>query len=328
LPLCLSGYHAVLGVKACARARRRVLASRCAGLDALRCGVRRNRREANEASRSITPLKEFHMILQSEQTLKFNAPAALSLTRHPLRTSRRYTLIPTADAVRCLEQEGFELMSARQTRARSSEGAITGRHMLCFRLPGDIGRSHEVDDLIPQVVLVNSHDGTSAYWLRAGIYRLACKNGLLVPMGDFGLIHVPHRGPVIELVTSGALAIARSFARVYEIIDRMKSWQLTAKERLGFADLALRERWPDVAPPVPAERLLEPRRIQDTDGSLWVTYNMIQEHVIAGGLRGRNVNGRAMSTRAVREIRRNVDLNTRLWHHALTLLPSQPLITG
>lgn len=216
------------------------------------------------------------MILQSEQTLKYNAPAALSLTRHPLRTSDRYTLIPTSDVVRCLEQEGFELMSARQTRARSSEGAITGKHMLCFRLPGDIGRPREVDDLIPQVVLVNSHDGTSAYWLRAGIYRLACKNGLLVPMGDFGLIHVPHRGPVIELVTSGALAIARSFARVYETIDRMKSWKLTAKERMDFADLALRARWPDVAPPVPAARLLEPRRIQDTDGSLWVTYNMLQ----------------------------------------------------
>lgn len=268
------------------------------------------------------------MILQSEQTLKYNAPAALSLTRHPLRTSDRYTLIPTSDVVRCLEQEGFELMSARQTRARSSEGAITGKHMLCFRLPGDIGRPREVDDLIPQVVLVNSHDGTSAYWLRAGIYRLACKNGLLVPMGDFGLIHVPHRGPVIELVTSGALAIARSFARVYETIDRMKSWKLTAKERMDFADLALRARWPDVAPPVPAARLLEPRRIQDTDGSLWVTYNMLQEHVIAGGLRGRNVNGRAMNTRAVREIRRNVDLNTRLWSHALTLLPSQPRITS
>lgn len=49
--------------------------------------------------------------------------------------------------------------------------------------------------------------------------------------------------------------------------------------------------------------------------------------MIAGGLRGRNVNGRAMNTRAVREIRRNVDLNTRLWSHALTLLPSQPRIT-
>src|SRR5690606_37809137 len=100
-----------------------------------------------------------------------------------------------------------------------------------------------------------------------------------------------------------------------------------AKERMDFADLALRARWPDVAPPVPAARLLEPRRIQDADGSLWATYNMLQEHVIAGGLRGRNGNGRAMNTRSVREIRRNVDLNTRLWDHSLTLLPSKPRIT-
>lgn len=267
------------------------------------------------------------MILQSEQTLKYNAPAALSVTRHPVRTSSRYTLISTADVVRCLEDNGFELMSARQTRARTSEAKATARHMLCFRLPQDVGRSRELNDLIPQVVLVNSHDGTSAYWLRAGIYRLVCKNGLLVPMGDFGLIHVPHRGEVIEQVTSGALAIARSFSRVYETIDRMKAWKLAAKERMEFADMALRARWPDQAPPITSGRLLEARRAEDTDGSLWVTYNMIQEHLIAGGLRGRNVAGRATTTRGVREIRRSVDLNSRLWKHALSLLPPEPVLS-
>ena len=260
------------------------------------------------------------MILQSEQTLKSMAPAALSITRHPLRTSSRYTLIHTADVVHCLEREGFELMSARQTRARSSEAAATARHMLCFRLPGALA-AREVNDLIPQVVLVNAHDGTSAYWLRAGIYRLACKNGLLVPMGDFGLVHVPHRGQVIELVTEGALAIARSFGRVYDTIERMKTLRLSAEQRQAFADLAMRARWPDGGAPVASGRLLEARRIEDQDGSLWVTYNVIQEHVMSGGLRGRNTAGRAMTTRGVREIRRTVDLNSRLWQHALSLLP-------
>jgi hypothetical protein len=267
------------------------------------------------------------MFLQSEQTLKFNAPAALSMTRHPQRTTSRYTLIPTAEVVHCLEADGFELMSARQTRARSSEAAVTGRHMLCFRLPRDIGRSMEVNDLIPQVVLVNSHDGTSAYWLRAGMYRLVCKNGLLTPLGEFGLVHVPHRGPVIEQVTSGALAIARSFSQVYEVIDRMKGMLLTHEQRQAFADLALRARWPEGPAPIPGSRLLEARRDDDTDGSLWVTYNIIQEHVISGGLRGRSSNGRTMSTRAVREIRRSVDLNTRLWSHAVSLLPARPLVS-
>ena len=49
------GPAAVLGVKACARTGRCVLASRCAGLDALRCGVRRDRREGNEASLDPLP---------------------------------------------------------------------------------------------------------------------------------------------------------------------------------------------------------------------------------------------------------------------------------
>lgn len=259
--------------------------------------------------------------MQSEQTLKSSAPAALSLTRHAVRTSSRYTLIHTADVVHRLEQEGFELMSARQTRARTTEAAATGKHMLCFRLPGQWQRP-QVHDLIPQLVLVNSHDGTSAYWLRAGIYRLACSNGLLVPVGDFGLIHVPHRGPVIEQVTSGALAIARSFGMVYGVIDRMKAMALTSDQRRAFADLALRARWPDGTAPITSDRLLTARRYDDLGDSLWVTYNMIQEHVITGGQRGHASSGRTVQTRGVREIRRNVDLNSRLWQHALSLLPA------
>jgi len=41
-------------------------------------------------------------------------------------------------------------------------------------------------------VLINAHDGSSSYKLRAGLYRPVCTNGLMIQLGDFGLIHVPH----------------------------------------------------------------------------------------------------------------------------------------
>jgi uncharacterized protein DUF932 len=43
--------------------------------------------------------------------------------------------------------------------------------MLRFRHE-DVSQSLAVDDVIPEVVLINSHDGTSAYKLIAGLYRL------------------------------------------------------------------------------------------------------------------------------------------------------------
>jgi hypothetical protein len=43
------------------------------------------------------------------------------------------------------------------------------------------------------------------------------------------------------------------------------------------------------------------------------TLNRVQENMIRGGVRGRNVNGGRMSTRAVNSVTENVRLNKALW---------------
>ncbi len=74
-------------------------------------------------------------------------------------------------------------------------------------------------DAVPEIVLINSHDGTSAYTLRAGLYRPICTNGMMVQLGEFGLIHVPHRGNVVADVVVGALAITRDGRRAVSGCD-------------------------------------------------------------------------------------------------------------
>ena len=49
-------------------------------------------------------------------------------------------------------------------------------------------------DSVPEVVFLNSHDGTSAYQLRMGIFRVVCTNGLIVSRGCVpGVLRVPSR---------------------------------------------------------------------------------------------------------------------------------------
>ena len=187
-------------------------------------------------------------------------------------------------------------------------------------------RGHAVTlvDAVPEIVLINAHDGSSAYTLRAGLYRPVCTNGLITELGDFGLIHVPHRLNMIADVVNGALRIMRGFADIGSLVKQMHQHQLDDRQRWDLAAHALKVRYqrPGQSPPITADALLLPRRSQDYGNSVWQTFNVIQENLMRGGILGHTANGRHTQTRGIRAIRENVRLNLDLWHQAMSMLRS------
>jgi hypothetical protein len=65
--------------------------------------------------------------------------------------------------------------------------------------------------------------------------------------------------------------------------------------------------------PVTARQLIDARRSADVGGSLWHTFQRVQENVIRGGMAGRSAQGRRLQTRPVASIGRGVSLNRALW---------------
>src|SRR3546814_2716824 len=54
-----------------------------------------------------------------------------------------------------------------------------------------------------EIILLNSHDGTSSYRMLAGMFRFVCSNGLVC--GDtVADVRVPHKGDVAGQVIEGA----------------------------------------------------------------------------------------------------------------------------
>ena len=158
--------------------------------------------------------------------------------------------------------------------------------------------------------------------LRAGLYRPLCTNGLVTPIGDFGLIHVAHRGNIVHNVVDAALEIARGFEPLGRVALRMATTMLAEAQRWDFAARALAIRYPNPAQhkPVTPDQLLLPRREADFGRSVWHTFNTVQENCVTGGLQGRSASGRLSRTRAVRAIRDDVRINVALWNHAVSLL--------
>lgn len=248
----------------------------------------------------------------SPEVLRQRAPAVFADSAHESRSST-YTFISTATLVDALRSAGFCAVEARQaTRARS---ALHARHLIRFRRRFE---TVALRDAVPEILFLNSHDGTSAYQLRVGLYRAVCTNGLVVSEGTFPVFSVAHRGDIVADVVRTALQVSERFEALASSVERMERTRLDQLERLAFAReaAALRFRGASEIGLEPS-RLLVPRRVEDAGHDLWRTFNVVQENVLRGGIVRRTASGRLIRTRAIRAIREDVRLNSALWELAL-----------
>ena len=253
------------------------------------------------ALRSRTPL--------SENQLRSVAPSIFAEAAHDSR-SERYTYIPTSTVLTGLQKEGFQPFMVAQTRVRDEGKRDFTKHMIRLRHPSQIN-----DTEANEVILLNSHDGTSSYQMVAGLLRFVCMNGLVCgeTVTD---VRVRHKGQIVDNVIEGAFEVLDGFKLVREVCDDMRSITLAPAEAAVFGRAALALKYePDATKPAPITetQLLAPRRTADAGSDLWSTFNRVQENIVQGGLTMKSTNGRRMSTRAVAGIDSSVKVNRALW---------------
>jgi Domain of unknown function (DUF932) len=93
-----------------------------------------------------------------DRGLSLDAVRARAPAAHE-RMSGRYTFIPTDRVLTGLMGAGFVPVEARQTQARRAS-LLHARHVVRLRRRFE---TVQLKDSTPEVVFLNSHDGTSAY---------------------------------------------------------------------------------------------------------------------------------------------------------------------
>jgi hypothetical protein len=256
----------------------------------------------------------------SLEEIERRAPSALA-TRPYGAMSARYAHIPTINVIEGMLKAGFMPFSATQSLTRIADKQAFTKHMLRFRHQ-DVANSLAEGDVIPEVVLVNSHDGACAFRLIAGLYRLACSNGLLVAEAEIMSIIIRHTGDILRDVVIGSQRLTEDAGKALGTVKRWQQLQLTDGEAHAFAEGAHALRFADadgkVTTPITPDQLLAPRRWEDAGNDLWKTFNRVQENVLVGGLSAiqRDANGRRVrrvSTRQIKGIDADVKLNRALW---------------
>jgi hypothetical protein len=244
----------------------------------------------------------------TDDAIRRAVPSIYAETPHA-GMSDRYGYVSTAKVLEGLRQEDFQPFFACQTRVKTPGKQDYTKHMVRLRHASQI-RTADAGEA-NEIIVVNSHDGSSTYQMLAGVFVFVCTNGLITGE-EVADLRIPHRGNVVERVIEGAYTVLDTFDRVDASKAEMKAIELTPQEQRAFATAALAERF-EGEPPVTPEQVLEPERWEDRGDSLWKVFNRTQEHLVRGGLRARTANNRRTRTRAVTGIDQSVRLNRGLW---------------
>jgi hypothetical protein len=263
---------------------------------------------------------------------QLQALPSLNATREAATLSDRYKFIPTMNVIETLAKHDWFPVSAQEQRVRTLSRVGFQKHMVRFRQTG-IG-PQAVGDVLPEIVLTNSHDGFTKYNFMLGLFRMACLNGLIVSEATFASIKIMHVGYEEKDVLDASYRVIEDVPKITERVKEYRAIPLNPKDRETFAESALILRYArggsktrrdganfwidDRTFNLPA--LLGARREEDRDSNLWNTYNIVQEKMTKGNAferTTREINGRVTHRRKVQGITgidAGLQINRGLWH--------------
>jgi Domain of unknown function (DUF932) len=259
--------------------------------------------------------------------MRASLPSIFGKQAHESR-SEKYVYISTEDMLERLVGAGFLPVEARMSRTRDENRIGYTKHMLRLRSRRELNKPENSTmsklGVAFEVILRNAHDGSGSYQLLAGLIRFACENGLVVSDGTVAQVKVYHIGDRERLmaeVTAGAQKILEEGPHIADMIRAFKAVPLVGEDRTRYAKQAHRIRFADpqgnVTTPISPEQLLLPRRPSDVGGSLWDTFNVVQENIIHGGMSASGVDSlnrrRKFIARPIRAIDQDVSINSKLW---------------
>jgi hypothetical protein len=247
-----------------------------------------------------------------------HCPAVFAREAHSSR-GPRYQYVPTVVPLEALMENGWGVYEAAQQRSRKADKDPYTKHMLRLRKLADFEDTDMTRDGVPEVVLINAHDGTAAYHLRGGYFKYICTNGLMVgtTLAGFKVRHTVGVQTSKEVLEAGEKVVVETFPKMLESISRFRETPVNAEQKMRLAEKALTLRFGSYLPKFPATDLLHVRRDEDRKDTLWNMLNVIQENVLNGGWETTSLGyGRRSEVRAIERVTSIASINGGLWDEA------------
>ena len=232
-------------------------------------------------------------------------------------TSEKYVNISTKQIIDDMEQLGWSVVDAKQVKARKGDGYQ--KHLVVFRNPNLFIKGEDNDDVWPQILLTNSHDGKNAFTFTAGLFRMVCENGLVICSKEFENLKIRHYGYAFEELQKVINTVVENLPLTVESMNKFKSRKLQKPQIEEFAKKAaiIRfgvEQMQNIT--IDYNALVTPTRTEDQGDDLWSVFNTVQEKLTHGMFE--YVSGTKLrKARRIKNFRQDIDLNTKLYDLAM-----------
>jgi hypothetical protein len=256
------------------------------------------------------------------------APAVFSDTKaHGL--SDRYASLNTAQLLPVLADFGYFPMQAAQKKSRKGE-AQHSSHMLSF------AKTYHTQDIIgdvrPEIILYNSHDGSSSVRLFAGCFRFICSNGIVA--GDGFQSRMYHNAKAINGFEDMLASTVNSLPLLMERIEKLRSTKLMYGDAVEMARKGVQTRWKmfdETIEDIPfgsyatektVRDALTVQRNEDDYMDAFTVFNRIQEAVVRGNAFVRSLTkantkhgdtGMMRKARPISSVSEGIRVNSELW---------------
>lgn len=261
-------------------------------------------------------------ILSTERIAQL-APAVFATTKHE-RLTDRYVSLHTSDVLPVLADYGYQPVQAAQKRSRGTSPEFA-QHMMAFAKVDGIDAP--IEDIRPEIILYNSHDGTGSVKLFAGAFRFICSNGIVAGDGFSSRIYHSKSLLGFEQMLRNTVETLPS---LMEKINRLRSIQLDGEQARELAIAGVNTRWVEYtgqetkgsyAVAQTVKDVIAVNRREDNMADAWTVFNRVHEGVIRGNALIRSITavhpeGVMRKARALSSIKEHVRINQELWNIA------------
>lgn len=239
------------------------------------------------------------------------APSIFS--ENPIETvSDKYAFVPTYKLLDSFRDAGYYPIMASESKAREENQGYQ-KHIIQFRSLENLLRPNAKDEY-EDIVLTNSHNRTSSFIVDLAIFRIVCSNMLVVPSKSFVHHSIVHVGFTQEKVKNAIAEVTSYMPKIKEIVATFKSIHLTPSEEQMLANAAIDIRFDTNTHFIKADELLKVNYPEDNVPTLWSVYNRIQEAMIRGGVKMKNlITNKTFTSKAINGIDATIKFNKELF---------------
>jgi len=257
----------------------------------------------------------------TDEQIKKACPVAFS-QKASNEVSEYYTHIPTNRVIDDMRELGWGVIEAQQVAARKTATKGFQKHMIVFRHPDLMVEGKDGDNVWPQIIMTNSHDGKNSFTFQAGMYRFVCSNGLVIADQEFGSMKIRHMGYDFETLRETINEMVEKLPLTVESMNKFKQTELSEPQKYDLARKALATRFKvqegqkvDQVYKINLDEFLKPVRKEDAGNDLWSVFNLIQEKVVEGDFE--YVSGvKLRKARKIKNFKQDLDVNQKLFEVA------------